>query len=240
MTRLGAAAQAYALAQVGTAIRAGQCLLNVRTWFGLGSKYPTATAAWNGAQYRHTNRPPTGAVVPVWFKSANPAGHVALHLADHSVVTVNGTRVSHFASIDAMVSVGYGAYMGWAEDLNGVRVYVAVPTPPPAPVYRDITGIQRAVRANPDNVWGPDTNARVTAVRAASAYGGVKFPYGVAFTQSVVGAKPDGDWGPISKSDHDATVAAIQRAVGVNPDSVWGGITDNAVAAAHAASHHTA
>jgi peptidoglycan hydrolase-like protein with peptidoglycan-binding domain len=125
----------------------------------------------------------------------------------------------------------------WAAIDAGLRVVVPVgPShPAPAPTYRDCTAIQRAVRATPDNWWGADTDKRVNAVRAASRWAGGSFPYGVAYTQQVVGTVADGDWGPKSSAAHDATVAAIQRAVGVTDDGIWGPATEAAVNAARAA-----
>lgn len=96
----------------------------------------------------------------------------------------------------------------------------------------NIRPLQAAVRAEQDNVNGPDTRQRVAAVRAASAYGGRGFPYGAAYTQRVVGAVPDDAWGKNSNAAHDATVRAIQRAVGVAADGVWGAKTEAAVNAA--------
>ena len=95
--------------------------------------------------------------------------------------------------------------------------------------YTDIRKLQQAVRATPDNIYGPDTAKRIDAVRKASRWGGVKFPYGVAFTQSVVGTTPDGVWGNNSRTCHDNTVAAIQRAVGATADCIWGSNTEAAV-----------
>lgn len=112
------------------------------------------------------------------------------------------------------------------------------PTPPskPAPAPRKpyIKALQRAVRADDDNVWGSDTDRRFTAVREASRYGGSDFPYGVAYTQRVVGTPDDGDWGPRSAAAHDRTVAAIQRALGVSDDGVWGPKTESAFQAIRA------
>lgn len=95
--------------------------------------------------------------------------------------------------------------------------------------YADIRALQEAVRAVVDNVAGPDTRKRVDAVRQASKWGGVKFPYGVEFAQQVVGTDPDGIWGEHSGTCHDATVAAIQRAVGATVDEIWGDQTDRLV-----------
>lgn len=98
----------------------------------------------------------------------------------------------------------------------------------------DVRAIQAAVRAVPDNVVGPDTRTRVSLVAQASAWGGVRFPLGVARTQEVVGTEPDSIWGPGSRQAHDRTVAAIQRALndlgyGLVVDSVWGPHTEAAV-----------
>ena len=76
--------------------------------------------------------------------------------------------------------------------------------------------------------------------RAAPAcrFHGGTFPYGVEYTQSVVGANPDGKWGPASSARHDETVKAVQRALaakglyGGNIDGIWGQGTENGYVAA--------
>lgn len=93
----------------------------------------------------------------------------------------------------------------------------------------DIRALQRAVRANPDNVAGPNTRSRCYALAAASNWGGNTFPFGVAFTQSVVGAEQDGIWGPASEEAHDDTVEAVQSAVGSEVDGVYGAETNTKV-----------
>ena len=101
--------------------------------------------------------------------------------------------------------------------------------------------LQRAVGAEDDNVWGGDTNKRLTAVREASTWAGTNFPFGVRFTQEVVGTYPDAVWGDKSRSAHDDTVVAIQtalRSMGFNPgpiDGVWAENTDEAFKAARRA-----
>lgn len=124
--------------------------------------------------------------------------------------------------------------------LGTVPVSNPVVVAPSTPVqHRDITALQRAVRTAPDNIWGPDTDKRINAVRSASNYGGVKFPWGVKFTQQVVGATADGIWGPKSRAAHDTTTKAVQSAVGATADGVWGPKTQAAVDTAHNASNHT-
>ena len=95
--------------------------------------------------------------------------------------------------------------------------------------YADITALQRAVRAEPDNICGEETRSHVLAVMAASEWGGKNFPYGVGFTQAVVGATVDDVWGDESERCHDATVEAVQAAVGVEVDGIYGSTTNSAI-----------
>lgn len=101
------------------------------------------------------------------------------------------------------------------------------PSTPSGPA--DIRALQRAVRANPDNVAGPNTRSRCYALAAASNWGGNTFPFGVAFTQSVVGTEQDGIWGPASEDAHDDTVEAVQSAVGSEVDGIYGPDTNTRV-----------
>lgn len=77
----------------------------------------------------------------------------------------------------------------------------------------NIQPLQKAVYAAQDNHWGPDTDARLEAVRAASKLGGAKFTKSVKFTQSAIGAKQDGHWGPDSSRRHDHTINQIKKAL---------------------------
>lgn len=82
--------------------------------------------------------------------------------------------------------------------------------------------------ADRDNLYGPNTDKRLYALAASSTYGGGRHPYGVRFTQDVVGARTDNKWGDGSRSAHDAAVADAQRALGVHDDGVWDAGTDRA------------
>jgi hypothetical protein len=91
--------------------------------------------------------------------------------------------------------------------------------------------LQRAVRtpaSGRDNLWGPDTDKRLRAVQQASELLGPRFPYGVKYTQDVVGVRATGKWGDRSRAAHDAAVVAVQRALGVAVNGVWGPDTDHA------------
>ena len=98
--------------------------------------------------------------------------------------------------------------------------------------YTDITGIQRAVGADADNVLGPDTTRRIYAVVAASSWGGRQFPLGVEYVQTIIGADPDGIWGDDSDEAHDRVVGQLQSAVGVEVDEYYGAVTNAAINAA--------
>lgn len=77
----------------------------------------------------------------------------------------------------------------------------------------NIRPLQKAVYAAQDNHWGPDTDDRLEAVRAASKLGGAKFTKNIKFTQSAIGAKEDGHWGPDSSRRHDHTINQIKKAL---------------------------
>lgn len=122
------------------------------------------------------------------------------------------------------------------------RLNAAKTSPNPKPAGRpNCTQLQRAVRATPDNSWGPDTDKRLDALRASSAWGGQKFPSGVKFLQGVVGTPQDGRWGPKSVRAHDDCVGGVQealKAMGYDAgptDKKWGPTTEAAYQAARRA-----
>lgn len=86
----------------------------------------------------------------------------------------------------------------------------------------DIRDIQRILGAVQDNILGVDTEKRMCAVIKASNWGGREFPWGVAYTQSVIGTEPDGVWGDASEAAHDRVIESLQAALGVDVDGIWG------------------
>ena len=156
-------------------------------------------------------------------------GFVEKNLGGGTLQTIEGnTSSGDYGS----QSAGNGV---WRRVRNHSIAYVIRPAysdseEPSAPYGpADIRALQRAVRANPDNVAGPNTRSRCYALAAASNWGGNTFPFGVAFTQSVVGTEQDGIWGPASEEVHDATVEAVQSAVGSAVDGVYGPYTNTRV-----------
>jgi len=128
MVRTGLAAQTFALGRVGGRMPApGLCLQLTRTVFGVGARYPSAISAWDHATHRHTIAPPRGAVVPVFFRTPSPYRHVAVALGNGKVVSTNGAAISLWSSVEHLADVFRGPYLGWTEDLNGVRVHTGAP-----------------------------------------------------------------------------------------------------------------
>ena len=127
----------------------------------------------------------------------------------------------------------------WGETSSSTTVTAANISSEKPTARRDIRALQTALRCNPDNISGPQTRSHLAALRCASNYGGVTFPYGVEFAQRVVGTPADGIWGVNSKKAHDNTVRAVQKAVGVAVDGIFGPNTDRetqeAIAAARQA-----
>ena len=156
-------------------------------------------------------------------------GFVEKNLGGGTIQTIEGNTSS--GSYGSQ-SAGNGV---WRRVRNQSIAYVIRPaytdspsnTAPAGPA--DIRALQRAVRATPDNVAGPNTRSRCYALAAASEWGGKTFPFGVAFTQSVVGTEQDGIWGDASEEAHDATVEAVQAAVGAEVDGVYGAETNTKV-----------
>lgn len=107
----------------------GLCLVYVRETFGVGPKYPTATAGWNASNHKHPDQNfPEGDWVPVWFSlNDDPDGHVALRQPDGSIWSSSSptaTKPVHHQSLDAIEKY-YGGrlnYLGWTNDIEGAIV----------------------------------------------------------------------------------------------------------------------
>lgn len=111
----------------------GWCLKFVQDAFGTDHPYPTAIAEWDATSpYNHTDRPPAGVTVPVFFSLGNvPAGHVAISLNDGFIAssTQAGTHATPYfhKNLDDLIAVygkynGGATYLGWSEMVGSVRV----------------------------------------------------------------------------------------------------------------------
>jgi hypothetical protein len=129
MTRTGQAAIDYARGRVGeTMPDTGLCLQFTRQCFAVDSYYYSAIDAWNAAIWPHPGDRHPPPAVPVYFLSASVYDHVAFNVdAGSEVVSTWSDDINHYDGLEAMERA-YGPYLGWAEDINGVRVW-----DPPAP-----------------------------------------------------------------------------------------------------------
>lgn len=115
---------------------AGWCLRHTQSVFSSPVAFPSARAAWDGQKGRHSDRPPLGVSVPIFFDHygsyGQPAhwdnwGHVATRLADGRVLTSPfysnyGSEI--YESIDHMAQSmpGGAKYLGWSEYMNGKQI----------------------------------------------------------------------------------------------------------------------
>lgn len=137
----------------------GFCLVYAREIFGVAAKYPTAAAGWQGAQYKHAGeQPPTDVSVPVWY-SWETSGHVAVSVPGKGVysTTVQGDKV--FANVQLCGAYVRATYLGWSEDINGVRVVQPSAAPSPPPTHQEtVKPVTWNVRS------APTTNAAILGV----------------------------------------------------------------------------
>lgn len=101
----------------------GWCLKFVRIMLGVAASAPSAITAWNMANYRHTTgTPPKG--VPVFWRIGE-FGHIALSDGGGYCYSTDIVRRGEVDRVPiAKIRSRWGAtYLGWTEDLNGVRVY---------------------------------------------------------------------------------------------------------------------
>lgn len=114
--------------------QAGWCLSFARRVFGAPAVEATAWEAWENTTHKHRDRNfPQGVSVPVWFdwwgdvgEGYKRYGHAAVLHTDGKVWSspLSGTARAWFASIDDLIRAFGGGmvYVGWSEDISGVRV----------------------------------------------------------------------------------------------------------------------
>ncbi len=146
----------------------GWCLWWAQEAYKVPHLYPSATAQWKEARIKHTGKPPKGVFVPVFFSMKGvPAGHVAISAPDGSIYSTSSphslTPVHHKDMADLLRYYGGKlTYLGWSEDLGGVKV-VAPDPKPVKPVKKSNLQIAKEVLAGK---WG-NGPARVIRLRKA-------------------------------------------------------------------------
>ena len=102
------------------------CLLFVRNAFEVKRKFSTAYVAWRHAKYRHysgISGIPAG--VPVFTLGASRSGHIVLSLGNGWVRSTDWPRDGMVGTVKlkTLLRKWHHRYLGWSEDLNGVRVW---------------------------------------------------------------------------------------------------------------------
>lgn len=118
----------------------GYCLVYVREIFGVAAKYPTAASAWQNAEYKHvglSTPTPTDVAVPVWF-TWEASGHVAVSVPGKGIYSTTAQGDKVFGNIEEVAQYIGGTYLGWSEDVDGVRVCEPSAAPTPAPSGKTI------------------------------------------------------------------------------------------------------
>lgn len=102
------------------------CMVFVRTALHVGPRYGTPRIAWAAAHYRHRSRfraIPAG--VPVYTAGSTSPGHIVLSLGNGKVRSTDWPSAGRVGTVrlrTLLRSWGHH-YLGWSEDLNGVRVW---------------------------------------------------------------------------------------------------------------------
>lgn len=108
-------------AHSGSAQWHGLCLKFARTMLGIGPRYSSAIAAWNGAAgHHHGDADPAGGV-PVFWRVGR-YGHVAISAGGGWCWSTDIKRRGQVDKVPiGYISKHWGAhYLGWSDQLNGV------------------------------------------------------------------------------------------------------------------------
>lgn len=112
---------------------AGWCLRFTQSVWGAPARYNSAWDAWNATEYKHYNREmPTESVI-VWFShygsyGTPPSyanwGHVVSYISGRGFLSSPGSGVGQkwLATIEEVERVFNAKFVGWTEDINGLRV----------------------------------------------------------------------------------------------------------------------
>lgn len=128
------------------------CLKITRTALGINAKYPSAQAAWDGAQHRHKfttyDSVPKG--VAFFWRGPSKEGHVVLTVGDGYCLSndIGGPGTYRLVHMSTITKRWGATPLGWTEDLNGVRYYtkpvVKKPAKPTVSVKKYLAGVNGA------------------------------------------------------------------------------------------------
>lgn len=126
---------------------AGMCLRFTQSVYGAPAQHRSAWDAWQATQFQHgTGEDLPAESVPVWFSHygtyGNPPsyenwGHVVAKIGDRFLSSPVGRLGTYgqswFDSIEQIERTFNARYVGWSEDLNGLRIVEPTSDPTPTP-----------------------------------------------------------------------------------------------------------
>lgn len=164
------AAVAYAKSQADNRVwwRVGLCLKFTRTCFNVAAMQNASPAggyallAWERAKHRHgvgVKRPPAG--VPVFFDDLGRYGHIAVSAGGGYCYTTDYPTLNRVTKVPiTSIERGWGCrYIGWTEDINGVRVW--------RPPLLDLSDVAKCARTEPGRPTLSQHPAQVKALARA-------------------------------------------------------------------------
>jgi hypothetical protein len=148
----------------------GQCLRFCRTMYGIPMKHTSAINAWIGASFRHTTGvPPRGSFV---FWKIGEFGHIAISDGNGYCIStdINGAGTVARVLITKIRTRWGATYLGWTEDVNGVRLTEFTPVKPgdvkpvPPPFVVSLKAAQYHAKHGTGKYLG-DTSNQIAAIK---------------------------------------------------------------------------
>ena len=125
----------------------GWCLRYAQSFFGAPAFNPSAWSAWNYATHKHgPNEPLPDVPCLLWFSHwgtyGSPAyydnwGHVTPYVPGDAIYSSPAGSYwgfDRYSTIAEVERVYNSKYVGWSEDINGLRVCQPAPVAPPKPI----------------------------------------------------------------------------------------------------------
>lgn len=170
---------------------AGHCLAFTQMVYGAPVKHRSAWEAWNATEHKHGTAESIPYVsVPVWFSHYGTYGqpptyenwgHVVAYIPGAGYLSSPGEGYGSIMleSIEAVERYFNAKYVGWTEDLNGLRI-AEVTSAPPAPIptnLRDVSDMMLAHKPQPDGsliflLFSENFYLEFTGQEAANAFAG--------------------------------------------------------------------
>ena len=184
--------------------------------------------------------PQTGAIAFLYMPTMGRVAHCAIVESvrtDGRFVTIEGNTDVAGGRTGGQVMRKVRSRDGWSFYMP--RYSTAAAPAPVIPSTPAIKPLQLAVRRTANGFWDAAFEKHMNALRSSAGFHGGTHPFGVKFTQLVVGATQDGVWGASSIAAHRTTTANVQKALNnlgfkTVVDSKWGSGTEQAYQGARA------